>query len=181
MIAENNFKQRIQKKTNTLLNQSNTPIQEGHMIFAKAFIRNLVQEAEELDGVSPVAEFTPEKNKEDFTASLDQGTDPNGFDIDGVPAEITGEDLSKLKEFVEKLNSFADFLNDYESGQSVHSVLSNSDKNGSILKGVSRKASDSITRIASEVSKLQQVLASFVIEAPRKLRDASQNQIGAVQ
>ena len=171
MIAENNFKQRIQKKTNTLLNQSNTPIQEGHMIFAKAFIRNLVQEAEELDGVSPVAEFTPEKNKEDFTASLDQGTDPSGFDIEGKSPEVTGDDLTKIKEFSDKLEQFADFLNDYKSGHSMHAILSNNDKQGSVLRGISRKVSDSITRISGETTKLREVLNSFIITAPKKLSD----------
>ena len=170
MIAENNFKQRIQKKTNTLLNQSNTPIQEGHMIFAKAFIRNLVQEAEELDGVSP-ADFTPEKNKMDFEAGLSKDTNPEQFDIEGKSPEVTGDDLTKIKEFSDKLEQFADFLNDYKSGHSMHAILSNNDKQGSVLRGISRKVSDSITRISGETTKLREVLNSFIITAPKKLSD----------
>ena len=176
MRAENNFKQRIQKKTNTLLNQSNTPIQEGHMIFAKAFIRNLVQEAEELEGVSSVEEFTPEKNKADFAAGLDQGTDPSGFDVEGKPPEATSDELNQVKTFSEKIGAFVDFLNDYKSGSSMHQILSDADHQGSLMRGISRKVSDAITRSSGELSKIQEILNSFIIQGPRKLKDLQQLQ-----
>jgi hypothetical protein len=39
---------------------------------------------------------------------------------------------------------------------------------------LTRKASDSITRIAGEVEKLKEVLNTFIITAPKKLRDSEQ-------
>jgi hypothetical protein len=40
-----------------------------------------------------------------------------------------------------------------------------------LLRGVTRKASDSITRIAGEVEKLKEILNTYIITAPKKLRD----------
>jgi hypothetical protein len=56
----------------------------------------------------------------------------------------------------------------------LHKVLADNDKAGSLLRGITRKASDSITRIAGEIEKLKEVLNSFVIMAPKRLRDQEQ-------
>jgi hypothetical protein len=53
----------------------------------------------------------------------------------------------------------------------LHSILATQDRPGSLLKGSTRKASDSITRIAGEISKLSETLNQFVILAPKKQRD----------
>lgn len=120
------------------------------------------------------ADFTPEKNAEDFEKNLGPETKPETFDTDGIPAGVTQQSLEQIKTWAGKLDEFANFLNDPDKGTSLHRILADSDKPGSLLRGVTRKATDSITRIAGEIEKLKEVLNSFIITAPKKQRDAAQ-------
>ena len=84
--------------------------------------------------------------------------------------------ISTIREWAKKLDEFAEFLNDpasstSEGKPSLHKILSDGDRSGSLLRGVTRKASDSITRIAGEVEKLKEILNTYIITAPKKLRD----------
>lgn len=179
MATSSLINDRIFRKTQDLMNSGlKNTIDESTAPFAKSFFKRIVTEAEEpvpgMDSADP-DDFTPEKNKQDFEQSLGD-TPPEQFDVEGKSPEVTGGDLSKIKEFSDKLEEFAEFLNDYKTGHSMHSILSNNDKQGSVLRGVSRKASDSITRISGEVTKLREVLNSFIITAPKKLQDLAQVQ-----
>jgi hypothetical protein len=69
-------------------------------------------------------------------------------------------------------------LNDPNSTESLHKILSDNDKAGSLLRGITRKTSDGITRVAGEIEKLKEVLNSFIILAPKKLRDTEQVSVG---
>lgn len=135
-------------------------------------------EAEIQDVPSPAApaspdEFTPEKTGEAFNKSLDASTKQGEFDVEGVDPNVSAQSIKQIKEWSVKLDSFAEFLND-PSTQSLHKILADGDHAGSLLRGVTRKASDSITRIAGEIEKLKEVLNSFIIMAPKKLRDTEQ-------
>ncbi len=180
MVAKTFLKQRIQKKTDSLIKTSlKAPMSEGSLMFSRAFLGKLLKESGEMEEqpvASPIDEFSPDKNKADFEASLDKGTDPGQFDVQGKDPVITGENLSVVKEFSEKIQEFVDFLNDYRSGNSLHQVLAANDVSGNPMKGVSRKISDSITRSASELSKISEVLNSFIILAPKKMKDVAATQ-----
>lgn len=151
---------------------------EADLPFLRSFIHNLLKEEDEaaidseVDPNVPKApdEFTPEKTKQDYENSLDSETGKEDFDVEGLDPNISTESIKQIKEWSSKLGKFAEFLND-PSTKSLHKVLADNDKNGSLLKGITRKASDSITRIAGEVEKLKEVLNSFIIMAPKKLRD----------
>ena len=65
------------------------------------------------------------------------------------------------------------FLNSPEE-ESLHKVLADNDRAGSLLRGITRKASDSITRIAGEIEKLKEILNTYINTAPKKLRDTEQ-------
>lgn len=157
--------------------------------FGARFMTALLKEQEELEEIdasevpaeteakSP-EDFTPEKNKEDFEASLEPETSPDQFDVEGAPAEMTSETINAIREWSGKLDEFASFLND-PSSQSLHKILADGDRAGSLLRGVTRKASDSITRIAGEVEKLKEILNTYIITAPKKLRDTEQLKAGA--
>ena len=125
------------------------------------------------EGKSP-ADFTPERNAEDFQKNLGPDTQPETFDTAGVDPEVTTQNLEQIKTWASKLDEFANFLNDPDKSTSLHRILADSDKPGSLLRGVTRKATDSITRIAGEIEKLKEVLNSFIITAPKKQRDAAQ-------
>lgn len=159
---------------------------EADLPFVRSFYSHLLKEqeeeiadipseetaGEETAGEEPMApeDFTPDATKEDFDKSLEPETDKEGFDVEGLDPNISTESIKKIKDWSGKLNEFAEFLND-PTTESLHKILADNDKAGSLLRGVTRKASDSITRIAGEIEKLKEVLNTYVIMAPKRLRD----------
>lgn len=156
--------------------------------FAARFMVALLKEQEQIEEIEDVAapseepkspeEFTPEKNQEDFQKSLEPETNPEQFDVEGAPTEMTTDTINAIRDWSSKLDDFASFLND-PSSESLHKILADGDRAGSLLRGVTRKASDSITRIAGEVEKLKEILNTYIITAPKKLRDTEQLKAGA--
>ena len=141
------------------------------------FLFSLVEEQDEEGLPSSVEDepktpqdFTPEQNQKDLEQSLDPNTDPSKFDVEGISPEHSVQHIEKILKWSEKLNEFAKFLNS-PTEDSLHKILANNDRSGSLLKGVTRKASDSITRITGEIEKLKAVLDTYINTAPKKLRD----------
>ena len=158
----------------------------GH-IFAEQVLVSLLREQNEVAPEATVPDqsvaaapedFTPEKNQQDFDNSLDQSTNENQFDIEGISPDVTLETIKKVKDWAVKLNEFEKFLNN-PSEDSLHRILADNDRAGSLLRGITRKASDSITRIAGEIAKLKEVLNTFVNTAPKKMRDTEQLKLGS--
>jgi len=157
--------------------------ESADLLFAKNFVMALLKEqddvnietSEENTPATP-EDFTPEKNQEDFQASMEPETNASEFDIEGVSSDVTMETIKKVKDWAIKLNEFEKFLND-PTESSLHRILADNDRAGSLLRGITRKASDSITRIAGEIAKLKEILNTFVNTAPKKLRDVSQQSI----
>jgi len=162
--------------------------EESDLPFVKSFLYSLIkeQEQEEID-VKEIEnvknepktpdDFTPEKNQEDFQKSLEPETDPSSFDVEGISPEFTVQNVEKIAEWSKKLDDFAMFLNSPEE-DSLHKVLANNDRAGSLLRGITRKASDSITRIAGEIEKLKEILNTYINTAPKKMRDQESIQLG---
>lgn len=173
-------------------NRSRLDLEEESSIpFVKSFLYSLIKEQEEeqidvkeIENVSKdeeiasPEEFTPEKNKEDFEKSLEPETSPDKFDIEGVSPEFTVQNVEKIAEWSKKLDEFAQFLNSPEE-DSLHKILADNDRAGSLLRGITRKASDSITRIAGEIEKLKEILNTYINTAPKKLRDTEQLKMGS--
>ena len=186
------------KKTNTLKkevsrilnsNMSRMNLKESSDIpFIKNFLYCLVKEQEEVEipekeEVDPNLpktpdKFTPEQNKEDLNQSLDTNTDPSQFDIEGISPEMTAQNIEKVSEWSKKLDEFASFLNNPRE-ESLHRTLADSDRGGSLLRGVLRKSSDSITRITGEIEKLKAVLDTYINTAPKKMRDQDSLKLGS--
>ncbi len=176
----------VKNQINSVLdaNRRKLDLNESDIPFISSFVKALLNEQGEDKG-EPIPSnkeepqtnepssdvFSPEKNKQDFENSLSQETDPSQFETQGLSPEITQQNIEQIKTWADKLDEFANFLNDPDKGTSLHRILADSDRPGSLLRGVTRKASDSITRIAGEVEKLKEVLNTFIITAPKKLRD----------
>jgi hypothetical protein len=182
----------MKNSVENIINQNH--LTEADIPFVRSFYSHLLKEAEkELDLSDEVDEmpqrspmssgdeqtspdnFTPEKTREDFDNSLDKDTEKDSFDVEGLDPNISTESIRQIREWSSKLDEFAEFLNN-PGEQSLHKILADNDKPGSLLRGITRKASDSITRIAGEIEKLKEVLNSFIIMAPKKLRDSEQLQ-----
>jgi hypothetical protein len=164
-------------------------LEESHKPFASRFLFSLIKEQDqapiepiptevEVNNNKSPEEFTPENDKENFKQSLEPQTDQNEFETDGIPPEITSDTINKIQEWSTKLDDFAEFLND-PTGNSLHKILADGDRAGSLLRGITRKASDSITRIAGEVEKLKEILNTYIITAPKKMRDTEQLKSGS--
>jgi hypothetical protein len=160
--------------------------------FVSRFLKSLIREQKGEEEIAPEDEipaatttdaknpedFTPEDNKQAFDQSLEADTDPTQFETDGIPPEVTSDTIGQIQEWSSKLDEFAGFLNDPQT-ESLHKILADGDRAGSLLRGVTRKASDSITRIAGEVEKLKEILNTYIITAPKKLRDTEQLKAGS--
>lgn len=149
--------------------------------FASRFLSHLISEAEEKE-IEPKIEpeekapeeFTPENDKEAFEKSLEPETPEGAYDIEGIPAEVVTKNIEEIEKWSHKLDEFTSMLND-PNIDSLHKFLSDNDKAGSLLRGIMRKSSDNITRTTGELDKLKEVLNSFIITAPKKLRDTEQS------
>ena len=151
-------------------------------IFAQHFLGHLLKEQENAEVSTQAAtpgDFTEEKNKKDFEKSLEKQTPSDEYDVEGIPPEVRLENIEKIDSISLKLDEFAAFLNDPKNPESLHNILASSDKAGSLLRGITRKTSDNITRVAGEIEKLKEVLNSFIIMAPKKLRDTEQVSVNA--
>lgn len=150
--------------------------------FIKNFLFSLLKEQEEVDidqeTPKQPSQFTPEQNQKDLEGSLDPNTDPSQFDVEGVSPELTVQNIEKVLEWSKKLDEFAMFLNSPQE-DSLHKILADNDRAGSLLRGITRKASDSITRITGEIEKLKAVLDTYINTAPKKLRDTEQIKLGS--
>jgi hypothetical protein len=154
--------------------------EKSDLPFLRNFLFSLIEEQEEEEeeglpsssGDEPKTpqDFTPEQNQKDLEQSLDPNTDPSKFDVQGVSPEYTVQHIEKILKWSKKLDEFAMFLNS-PTEDSLHKILADNDRSGSLLKGVTRKASDSITRITGEIEKLKAVLDTYINTAPKKLRD----------
>jgi len=179
----------VNNEVNRILKQ-NMDLNEATIPFAYRFLKKLLKEQDEAPIAPPAGEVSPESenkspdqftqdvNQQDFQNSLETSTDPNQFNTDGISPDVTSDTISAIKEWSGKLNEFAEFLND-PSTNSLHKILADGDRAGSLLRGVTRKASDSITRIAGEVEKLKEILNTYIITAPKKLRDTEQLKSGS--
>lgn len=176
---------KVQSEVNRILSSNMSRLklkEESDIPFVKSFLYALIKEqdeikAEEIEEISPdqksPEDFTPEQNKADFEKSLDTTTDPSQFDVEGVSPDFTVQNVEKIAEWSKKLDDFAMFLNSPEE-ESLHKILADNDRAGSLLRGITRKASDSITRIAGEIEKLKEILNTYINTAPKKLRDTEQ-------
>jgi hypothetical protein len=177
---------KVKNEVDRFLKSNAGVVEDSAVPFMRSFYASLLSEAEGDEGsappesevqnvpqVSSPEDFTPEKTKNDFENSLNDETPKDEFDIEGISPDVSAESVGQIKEWSAKLDQFAEFLND-PTTESLHKVLSDNDRPGSLLRGITRKASDSITRIAGEIEKLKEVLNSFIIMAPKKLRDTEQ-------
>jgi hypothetical protein len=145
----------------------------AYLPFIKSLAKSLLKEEEDVpvsnEPAAP-ADFSADKNAADYQASLEPQTNQNQFDTEGVDPNILADAITSVREWADKLDEFTLFLNDPKT-QSLHKSLAASDRPGSLVRGITRKTSDAITRIAGEVAKLKEILNGFINMAPKKQRD----------
>jgi hypothetical protein len=106
-----------------------------------------------------------------FKDSLDSNTDPEEFETEPNPQiGLSKKAISQGKEWIEILQGFREWINGMGS-ESLNQELTDSDRDGSVFKGIVRSQARRITKIAEEVAALEEVLKGYLIQAPKKERE----------
>jgi len=159
--------------------------------FARKFL-NVILEADDLPSIgdpagmkdalpmpgdsqaSPDA-FSADQNQTDLEASLDNGTDPADFDVEGNDVQdaesFSNVYVKKCHHWVKKIKEFTEFLNGIDNKESLTTQLNDADRDGSVFKGITRKVGDNISKTAGELARLGQQLGKYVQDAPKKQRE----------
>lgn len=111
--------------------------------------------------------------------TLDADTDPKEFETPENPRiGLSKKAIETGKEWIETLYGFREWINGL-SAESLNSELTNSDRDGSVFKGIVRSQSRRITKIAEELAALEEVLKGYIIQAPKKEREINK-QLGGM-
>jgi hypothetical protein len=118
----------------------------------------------------------PEAENRAFEDNLDDGTDPSQFDVNPVSFQkITEENIQKARDWAEKFEEMADYINNEGSeGESFNQFINRVDREGSPFQGVVRSQSKRVTRIAEELMALVEHLNSNIIGSERKMKQLMQ-------
>ena len=131
--------------------------------FQKKFLKILNEE--------DVGDLNREDDKEAFNNSLDDGTNPQDFDVPANPmadyeAKQNANTISVLTTWVGNVEGFIEQLNGL-SPDSMNAQLNSTDC-GSILSDVARSESKKISRIAQDLSSLGEALKQYLLSAQNK-------------
>ena len=139
-------------------------------IFSKRFNKCLLKEAEGGVGMapSPVPPAADNGDTEAFAATLDPETDPETFnDIDGVKGDLQNmqeveesDQVSVIMSWIKEMEKITKWLNGLEP-DSIQSQLKDSPCD-TLLDSISKSETRKITRIAQEISALQQALQGHI-------------------
>ena len=142
-----------------------------------ALYRNVFLTEQELP-VAPnedpaVADMTGEEPAPDVSA--DGVPMPDNYDVDPAPVAQPVGDSGTVKNYIMKLDEFADNLNGVDSG-SLQQMVTDMDRVGSLFQGISRETSTKIIKLAEQARELSEVLKGFIINSAKRQRDLAAGQ-----
>lgn len=143
--------------------------------FGKTFKESVGMDLEAAPAAEPEAQATEPSDEEAWKASLDKGTNPADFDIaDNPQLNIDTSGLDAAREWIEKLENMAEFVNG-TGPESLNSKINDLEVKNSIpFRGVVRREEKRITKIAENLRGLAEVFKSVVITAQKKIKDANE-------
>jgi len=145
-----------------------------HENIAKQFIKLLEQE-DIRDNEFDSLEDTPEQSQDAFEDTLDDGTNPDDYNINPNDVRKIGRmNVAEARKWIKILNDFADLINDMDNKDSLNNFLNRVDREGSAFRGIVRSQGKRITRIAEEAAAMSQVLESYVSGYDKKERELVQ-------
>jgi len=126
------------------------------------------------DDVAPVADEVPAEEPSPETAE-DGIPVPDNYDVEPAPVQQPAGDSGSIKNYIMKLDEFADTLNGVDSG-SLQQMVTDMDRNGSLFQGISRETSTKIIKLAEQARELSEVLKGFIINSAKRQRDIAAGQ-----
>jgi hypothetical protein len=122
--------------------------------------------AADMTGEEPVPEETPEG---------DGIPVPDNYDVEPAPVAQPAGDAGSIKNYIMKLDEFADSLNGVDSG-SLQQMVTDMDRAGSLFQGISRETSSDIIKLAEQTRQLAEILKGFIINSAKRQRDIAAGQ-----
>jgi hypothetical protein len=100
---------------------------------------------------------------------------PDNYDVDPAPVAQPVGDAGSVKNYIMKLDEFADTLNGVDTG-SLQQMVTDMDRVGSLFQGISRETSTKIIKLAEQARELSEVLKGFIINSAKRQRDIASGQ-----
>lgn len=140
-----------------------------------ALYRNVfITEQEDL--ALPDEEITPEEAPVEEPAPETDGVPmPDNYDVEPAPVAEPAGDAGSIKNYIMKLEEFADSLNGVDTG-SLQQMVTDMDRAGSLFQGISRETSSDIIKLAEQTRQLSEILKGFIINSAKRQRDLAAGQ-----
>lgn len=100
---------------------------------------------------------------------------PDNYDVEPVPVAQPVGDAGSIKNYIMKLDEFADTLNGVDTG-SLQQMVTDMDRAGSLFQGISRETSSDIIKLAEQARQLSEILKGFIINSAKRQRDLAVGQ-----
>jgi hypothetical protein len=100
---------------------------------------------------------------------------PDNYDVEPAPVAQPAGDAGSIKNYIMKLDEFADSLNGVDSG-SLQQMVTDMDRAGSLFQGISRETSSDIIKLAEQTRQLAEILKGFIINSAKRQRDIAAGQ-----
>lgn len=132
-------------------------------LFKTVFITEQDDVALPEDDLAPEADETPAPESDGVPM-------PDNYDVEPAPVAQPAGDAGSIKNYIMKLDEFADSLNGVDSG-SLQQMVTDMDRAGSLFQGISRETSSDIIKLAEQARQLAEILKGFVINSAKRQRD----------
>ena len=120
----------------------------------------------------PAANIVPEEPVQDETGGVPT---PDNYDVEPAPMAQPAGDAGSIKNYIMKLEEFADSLNGVDTG-SLQQMVTDMDRAGSLFQGISRETSSDIIKLAEQTRQLSEILKGFIINSAKRQRDLAAGQ-----
>ena len=100
---------------------------------------------------------------------------PDNYDVEPAPVSVPGGDAGSIKNYIVKLEEFADSLNGVDIN-SLQQMVTDMDRVGSLFQGISRETSSDIIKLAEQTRQLSEILKGFIINSAKRQRDIASGQ-----
>jgi hypothetical protein len=100
---------------------------------------------------------------------------PDNYDVEPAPVAQPAGDAGSIKNYIMKLDEFADTLNGVDTG-SLQQMVTDMDRAGSLFQGISRETSSDIIKLAEQARQLAEILKGFIINSAKRQRDIAAGQ-----
>jgi hypothetical protein len=139
-------------------------------LFKTVFLTEQDEVALPEDDLAPVADETPTPEAESDGIPV-----PDNYDVEPAPIATPVGDAGSIKNYIMKLDEFADTLNGVDTG-SLQQMVTDMDRAGSLFQGISRETSSDIIKLAEQARQLSEILKGFIINSAKRQRDLAAGQ-----